>query len=403
MNSGALQTGRPGALLLCLAVVVALLGCTGGPASAPLQQDRQAAGCQPLSRQKAIDMLVAISSARPSARVDLTGGEARDLFRDEAAVISEGWPADPLGWWRQDSWLSLELQPAGAETVAMLRHGDLQTRLLTRFRFACSGSWTLTGIGDEAAWYSPLPVSIPGQDGELTEATALRLVRHVLDHYGTPAMRTTATGAELERGRLAAIAARGGLGFRDIEWPGTGPRLTLAVGQPDQVTGRWLAADGSATGEQVRFERRLGRWQVADHTDDGRWAPPPALPDFADLNPDPDLLGFEPGKSTDMLDAVIPRGDETGDPPYLFQARQLFIAYDGRGLVRSVEARSGGTRRGVNVGDPVAQVLRLYGEPNEEQGGALVYRAGKLTLRFMVEPEAGSDRRVVGIVLAAEP
>ncbi len=388
------------AVVTGLALILSLWGCSRGSVTAPWQEEKQSGmNCQPLTKAGVIDLLVALSSARPAGRVELTQGEARELFREEADLISEGWPADPMGWWRQGAWLGLQLQPTGTETVALLRHGDLYSRTVTRFRFTCSGDWRLTGIGDESVWYSPFPASVPGQDGPLTEELGLILVQQMFDHYGTPAMRATAAGAELERGRLVAITSRGGRGLREIEWPGLGSRLALSAKEPGRVVGRWLSQDGRETGEQVLFERLQGMWRVTDHTHGGYWASSPGNPEYGKMNLNLDLLGFELGKNATQLAPVIPSGDETGDPPLLFRARQLFISYDKRGEVQAIEARSGATRRGVNVGDPADQVLRLYGEPQERETGAFVYRAGPLRLRFLLEPQTGSKRWVAGIVL----
>lgn len=363
----------------------------GGPESerqhAP---DPEPVGCERLTKKQVISLLVKLTTLPRDAMFTYTDGDARAVYREEADAVAEGWPPFNSDW-MGEAWVGIEIQAVGDRKL----HVSLQTSngtvaFPTEFELTCTDMWRVSRLGYRSRWFAPEP-PLPGQSGALTEELALALVEHAHLAYGALGARVYTTGSAAECSRQWAVAIAGGASRHAPYWNAYGAALNLVPQSPDRVLGKWQGGNPSKTGATVLFVRDQGLWKVANEGFGENWEPA----DIGEPFNKPMPIGREDSLLGIRLNAKNPPFapmDETGNPPFLRMARK-HGTLPGQNGIGAVDTETGASMRGLKVGDTVASVRTLYGEPTQIKDGAFIYTDGKVifTVKF-TKDAAGVDR-----------
>lgn len=359
--------------------------------------------CGPMPDSNAYGYLEELSRLWGEYREGLAAGEAREVFLRQAAALYANWPAAGERW-ATEAWSNLEIQrPEDGILYLVLHHSDGRETNVTRFFLACypDGNWRFAKIGHEQGWYVPAPVMLEGQatGDNLTEDLAKRIVKFASDRYGSYAMNAAATGREWARGRMLAISEAAGAPVEYPELITTG-RLKLEPRSANEVVGTWVTEQGESMGQQVLFKYVGQEWKMADHTENGQWAPerpsgytgPPAF------KFDRHLLGISLGMTEKEVRALIMEEPQVKGSVHTYPVRKFSVEYDAKGRVNRVSASSGVTARGVHAGFSEAAIMAFYGEPASRAPGELIYTDGLRQLRLKMSTWDGVQQ-LSGVVL----
>lgn len=388
-------------LLRLVSVVFVAVGCAACVTGNIPGGQATLSTCRPLTAPKVYSLLASLTRDAPEHRARMAEGAAAVILAEQAAFVAEGWPSAYFNGWPSQAWLGIDLQAEGKQLIAELEHGETGIRSITQFRFTCreQGQWALTDVGTEQRWYVPYESELDNQRGDLTESLAIALVQDVLEYYGAPRMRISASGPELERGRQASIAQATGGSIKST-WPEKGHRLILRAESPDRVVGSWLNDKSDPTGENVLFAKVEGLWKITDHTEGGNWArdiestPIQTIP-----NLDPGLLGLRLGLRQADVIALIGKPDKETDAVHSYSGRDFDVSYTKENQLVRIVVRSGSTAPGLTVGDTVKSVVELYGKPQKRSGNSIEYTDGTQRFRVLFSTGVDGQERVVAMIL----
>ncbi|MFZ5826288.1 MAG: hypothetical protein ACOY94_18500 [Bacillota bacterium] len=186
-------------------------------------------------------------------------------------------------------------------------------------------------------------------------------------------------------------------GWRQTLWTS----LTLEPAGADKVVAQLRHGKSEAV---TRFVMLCdGQWKVAEiGTETATFEPMAAAPRGQGYTGRPlesSLMELEMGMSIAEAKSLRPESDDPVELPYLWTARRVTYNLSEDGRIAWIGAWSGATPRGLQVGDPADQVVRLYGTPTETLPSRLVYRSDKVRLEFATAPDAGGIPVVTKITL----
>ncbi|HWI61521.1 MAG TPA: hypothetical protein VNT75_06775 [Symbiobacteriaceae bacterium] len=360
------------------------------------KQDTVAGICPPMPDSNAYGYVEELSRLWGEYRIPRASGQARDVFAREAEALAAGWPTFGTDRWATEAWSEFEVQrPKEGILYLVLRHTDGLEENVTRFFLVCEkdGNWRFAKVGTEQDWFIVSPLKLEGQDGTLTEELAKDIVIFAAGRYGLFAMRTAATGRELERGHMLAIGEAAGA---PVEYPklNAAGRLKLETRSANEVVGTWMTDQGAPKGQQVLFKREGGLWKLADHTVDGKWAPdkptgytgPPAF------KFDRHLMGINLGMTQKEVRAIVMEEPDIEGNVHTYPLRKFTVEYDSQGRVKRIDTKYGATARGVHTGFPESSIVALYGQPTTKSGGLLTYSDGLRVLRLEMDTYDGKEQ-----------